>query len=127
MGTKPLRPPKGLDKAGAALWRAIAAQMHADGGELDARERQLLEDACRERDVLVGIEEEMVGQPRTSLGAQRQLVAHPLIGEARRSRQTIASLLKQINLDPQSEHVEKRGSATTSWQARAAAQARRAV
>lgn len=127
MATKPVRPPKGLAKTGAALWRSIAGQMHADGLQPDARERELLEAACRERDMLAGIEEALTGEPRTVRGAQGQIVAHPLLGEARRSRQSIAGLLKAIGLEDPMLAKPGSGSRTTSWQARAAAQSRNRI
>jgi hypothetical protein len=52
-------------------------------------------------------------------------VAHPLIGEARRSRTTIHSLLKQIGLeDPGAAAPVGRGGRTTSTSARHAAMTR---
>ena len=99
MSTKPTRPTGGLEAPGRALWRSLAMQVHDDGATFDARELALLTAACREADMLDSIERALDGQPRTVKGAQGQLVAHPLLGEARRSRQTIHSLLKGIGLD----------------------------
>jgi hypothetical protein len=81
-----------------------------------------LESACREQDMLALIEAALVDAPLTVKGAQSQLVAHPLIGEARRSRAQIASLLKAIGLDdPSLAASSGRGSRTTSTSARRAA------
>jgi hypothetical protein len=57
-------------------------------------------------------------------GAQGNLVAHPLIGEARRSRAAIQSLLKTIGLEDPAAEGKGRGSRTTSTQARTAAMRR---
>jgi hypothetical protein len=127
MTVRPARLPRDIGKCGAALWRSIAAQVAADGLELDPRERELLEAACRERDMLASIEDALAGEPRIVRGAQGQLVAHPLLGEARRSRQSIATLLKAISLEDPLASAGKgagSGSRTTSWQARAAATTR---
>lgn len=106
------------------MWRSIASQVAEDGLELDSRELKLLEAACREQDMLARIEAALADAPLTVKGAQNQMVAHPLIGEARRSRAQIASLLKAIGLDDPSTTVTGRGSRTTSVTARAAAMAR---
>ena len=125
MTTKPARPPKGLAAAGLELWRAIAKQVCADGLQLDARETALLTEACREADVRARIDEALIGVPVLMEGAQGQMVANPLIGEARRSRTTIAALLKQIGLeDPMASTKPGSGGRTTSWQARSAANSR---
>jgi P27 family predicted phage terminase small subunit len=122
MSTKAARTPKNLDPEGSALWRAIALQVAGDGLQLDQRELKLLESACREQDMLARIEAVLSTAPLVVLGAQNQMVAHPLIGEARRSRAQIASLLKAIGLDdPDAGSGSGRGSRTTSTSARGAA------
>ena len=122
MSTKPARAAKNLASEGRSLWRAIASQVAEDGLELDQRELKLLESACREQDMLARIEAALVDAPLTVKGAQSQMVSHPLIGEARRSRAQIASLLKAIGLDdPSADSGRGRGSRTTSTSARGAA------
>ena len=125
MSTKPARTPKNLAAEGRTLWRAIASQVAEDGLKLDQRELKLLESACREQDMLSRIELALVDAPLTVKGAQSQMVSHPLIGEARRSRAQIASLLKAIGLDDPTEAAGGgRGSRTTSMSARGAANSR---
>ena len=122
---RPMRAPAALSKPGRTLWKSVAHQLADDGLVLDARDRELLEQACREADVLAEIEDALVGAPKTVKGAQGQIVAHPLIGEARRSRTTMMTLLGKLDLaDPTSAAGGGSGSRTTPWQARAAAQAR---
>lgn len=124
MSTKQARAPRDLGAAGKALWRALVAQIAADGLEFDARELVLLAHACREQDMLSLIEADLAtAATLTVRGAQGQLVAHPLLGEARRSRAQVAALLKAIGLDPPDEAVG-RGGRTTSVQARKAAMSR---
>lgn len=125
MSLKPARPPRYLAEAGTNLWRSLASQIAGDGLQLDAREVMLLTEACREADMLDRIQLALVEAPMLMKGAQGQQVANPLIGEARRSRTTIASLLKQIGLeDPMLASKSGSGSRTTSWQAREAANTR---
>lgn len=119
------RVPSGLGDEGRRLWRSIASQVAEDGLELDQRELNLLRSAAREADMLVKIEAALEDQPMTVRGAQGQMVAHPLLSEARRSRTTIASLLKQLSLvDPGLSVDIGRGGRTTSTQARSAAMTR---
>lgn len=121
-GLTPVRAPKDLGREGKRLWRVIARQVAEDEAALDARETEWLRLACREADDLAGIEDALVGQPRTVRGAQGQLVAHPLIGEVRRSRNAIAAWLSKLDLvDPDAALSSGRGSRTTSTSARHAA------
>lgn len=123
MSTK-LRPPRDLGAAGKALWGALQAQIEADGLTFDARETVLLHHACRESDMLTAIEGELAAaKGLTVMGAQGQMVAHPLLGEARRSRAQVASLLKALGLeDPLAGGG--RGGRTTASSARAAVSTR---
>lgn len=123
MSVKAARCPRNLGTEGRRFWREITSQVASDGLELDRKELELLRAAAAEADQLARIEAALVDEPPVVKGAQGQAVAHPLIGEARRSRQAIASLLRQVSMQPPSE-VTGSGSRTTSTQARAAAMAR---
>lgn len=117
--------PSNLGTSGRALWREIAGQVAQDGLVLDAREAVLLTLACRETDQLAIIEDALVGASLMVRGSQGQEVAHPLIGEARRSRTTIAALLGRIGLDdPLAAAGPGKGSRTTPGMARGAANSR---
>lgn len=117
--------PGGLGTSGRALWREIAGQVAKDGLVLDAREAHLLAMACREADQLAVIEGALDGASLMVRGSQGQDVAHPLIGEARRSRTTIAALLGKIGLeDPMAADGPGRGARTTPAMARGAANSR---
>ena|SRR5690625_907565 len=99
MAVKAAPSPRDLGENGRKLWRKLAQQVANDGLIMDERELFLLHTACREADQLAAVEAALVGEPLTVRGSQGQLVAHPLLGEARRSRAQIASLLKAIALE----------------------------
>lgn len=104
---KPVRPVAGLGRSGAALWRQIAKQWADDGLVPDARERRILADACREADILAPVDDAIStaieSGDLTVSGSMGQTVAHPLIGEARRSRQFIAANLKVLGFSAEGE------------------------
>jgi hypothetical protein len=122
MAAKKPRTPSNLRESGSSLWRSIVNQVSADGLVLDARELRWLHDACDEADQLAALMVALADAPLTVLGSQRQPVANPLIGEARRCRVTIAGLLARVGLeDPEAAAGSGRGSRTTSTAARRAA------
>jgi hypothetical protein len=122
MAAKKPHTPSNLRESGASLWRSIVTQVSADGLVLDARELRWLHDACDEADQLAALMTALVDAQLTVLGSQRQPVANPLIGEARRCRVTIAGLLARVGLeDPAADSGTGRGSRTTSTSARGAA------
>lgn len=119
-----LAPPRGLGDAGKALWRAITGQLEGDGLTPDARESIWLELAAREADQLATIESALAGEALIVRGSRGQDVSHPLLAEARSSRQTIAALLARVGLEDPASVVVGRGSRTTSTSARRAAHVR---
>jgi hypothetical protein len=86
-------PPKGLAEGGLILWRAIVRT-----GELRADHRRILQDACFECDLIDDLEHSLIGEPRTVLGSQHQMVIHPLISELRQHRATLSTLLRALDL-----------------------------
>lgn len=87
--------PRGLNTAGKALWKGVV-----DTHELRADEYRMLEDACREAD-LVDVMEAARNEPGFSLmvrGSQGQMVINPIINEIRQHRTTLASLLGKLKL-----------------------------
>lgn len=124
-GITPPRAPRELGKAGRALWRDVAGQMAEDGLVPDRREQRYLLLACSEQDELAALEAELATLPKIVRGSQGQDVANPLIAECRRSRTFIATMLGKIELfDSTADRGSGSGSRTTSWSARAAANAR---
>lgn len=85
--------PKGLAKGGSKLWRAIVRT-----GELGPDLLRVLEDACREADLIDDLEQSQIGQPRTVPGSQKQLVIHPIISELRQHRTVLSALLRALDV-----------------------------
>jgi hypothetical protein len=86
-------PPKGLAKGGLILWRAIVRT-----GELRPDSLRVLQDACREADLIDDLEQFLVGEPRTVRGSQGQVVIHPIISELRQHRSVLSTLLRALDL-----------------------------
>lgn len=113
---RPVAPP-GLGSKGKKLWKD-----YVDKYDLRVDELRILEDACREVDLIERLEKK-ISSPGFNLegvGSMGQPVASPLIQEVRQHRALVAKLLKSIELP------EEEGSAATtrSTRARAAANAR---
>ena len=117
MSTK-LPTPKGLEKAGAALWRDVIGKY-----ELRADEQRILEDACRERDLLTRLETGLASADLIVRGSQGQDVINPIVSELRQHRSTFATLMRQLNL-PDAGGPSGDSGGELSAKNRAAAQAR---
>lgn len=90
--TTPKRPMK-LGTKARALWDDILG-----GFELGPHELRLLEDACREVDLIERLEVELRDAPLTVRGSQGQQVASPLVQELRQHRGALKGLLAALNL-----------------------------
>ena len=110
-------PPK-LGAGGRRLWAGVA-------GPFDLRpdELRVLEDACRELDLVDRLEAAVAAAPLVVAGSRGQETPHPLIPEVRAHRLVLARLLKQLQL-PDEPVVAKRKAMSTSTAARKAAAAR---
>lgn len=111
---KPAMPTK-LGAKARAYWKSIA-----DVFELDAHEWRLLEDICREIDLIEAMQKELEGSALVVEGSQGQPVANPLVQELRQHRSTVNTLMKALKLPD----ADGRAAAVTSQQARDAANAR---
>lgn len=115
--------PTGLGKAGSKLWRLIS-----DPAKYTLRpdEVRILEDSCREADLIDEIERQLDGEPFMVTGSQGQDVIHPLIPELRQHRATLTSMLLKLKLpDDEDEAGGDSGDANPrATAARAAANAR---
>ncbi len=89
--TKPA-PPKGTQKAGAALWTAVL-----DEYDLEAHEILLLREAVRTVDALDSLEAR-VAADGPLLGSSQGDRAHPALVEARQQRIALARLLAALRL-----------------------------
>ena len=88
-----LPPPVGLSEPAERLWREISEEW-----VLRPDEQRLLEDACREVDLIDRIADSMAGAPLTVEGSQGQRVVHPLLPELRAHRSTLRTLLRALSL-----------------------------
>lgn len=109
--------PRDLERAGRKLWGDIAR-----GGRyvLRADELRLLEDACREADLIDDLRVALKGQPRIVRGSMGQDAINPLISELRQHRSTLKSLLGSLSLpdDPSPltpRSVAARRAANARW------------
>ena len=116
-GSKP-RTPAGLGAGGRRLWSAVV-------GPFDLRpdELRILDDACREVDLVDRLEEAVAAAPLVVEGSRGQEAPHPLIPELRAHRLVLARLLKQLGL-PDEPGIAKTKTMARSTSARKAAAAR---
>ena len=108
--------PENIGPAGAQLWRSVTRDY-----ELRADELCILEDACRERDMLVRLESALDGASLLVSGSMGQVVVNPLVSELRQHRTTFATLMGKLKL-PDANGSDQGGA--LSAKNRAAAQAR---
>ena len=110
------KPPKDLRDAGKAVWSSIASKY-----QLRPDEVTRLEAACRTADVIGMLEDAWrdLGNPMVSKGSMGQEVIHPLIGEIRTQRSSLASLLSGLKLpdDAAGEAPvnQQRDAANSKW------------
>lgn len=87
-------PPADLGEKARQLWDNITSEY-----ELRADERRLLEDACREVDIIERLEAEMRLSPVLDMGSQGQPVISPILPELRQHRAILRALLAQLKLN----------------------------
>jgi hypothetical protein len=85
--------PSGLGAKSRKVWRGIT-----DEYDLGPHELRMLEDACREMDLVDRIEKELAAGDLVVEGSQRQPVASPLAQEVRQHRAVIARLFAALRL-----------------------------
>lgn len=112
------QPPANLGFAGKALWDSIIPAY-----ELRPDEVRILQDSCREADIIERLESELVDADLMVKGSMGQLVASPLVSEVRQHRATLAGLLGKLKI-PDSPAGAARKRAVVSEQAVKAARAR---
>jgi phage terminase small subunit len=123
------RAPNGLEAPGKALWRAVHNDLPS-GWEFDGRDLQLLAQACRQIDVVAGLEAEIERRGLFVRGSQMQSRLNPAIAEARQGRLAVGRLLGLIHMptDEDSKPVSAaseraRKAAQSRWRQRAMRQA----
>lgn len=100
MPAKPKQPPR-LGKNAKALWAEVTSLF-----ELRADELRILEDACREVDLVDRLEAELAGADLVVQGSQGQPVANPLVQEVRQHRAVLMRLLQGLKL-PEDDEAEQ--------------------
>ena len=86
--------PRGLKTQGRKLWDELT---NGDF-EFNAAEYRILEDACREVDLIDRLEEELAQEPTTVKGSMGQKVAHPHVSEIRQHRLALRNLIAALKL-----------------------------
>ena len=97
--------PRGLGKAGRALWRRIL-----DAYELSPAELELLTQACRVSDLLARADEQLAGEDLVVPGSRGQPVTNPLLAEAGQQRRVLDALLRSMSLPMPGEAEGRRRS-----------------
>mgnify|MGYP000271212375 FL=1 len=88
------RQPTGLGKGpGSRLWKEIVALY-----DLRPDELQVLEEACRETNLVSEMRLELQKSKILTTGSMGQTVVHPLVAELGKHRATVAALLRQLKL-----------------------------
>lgn len=108
--------PTNLGPKSRRLWRDVAAKY-----DLRPDECRLLEDSCREVDLIERLEAALVDAPLMERGSQGQMVASPLVSELRQHRSVLAGLFRALKLPDESG---RRGESAEEISAKARAAAR---
>jgi hypothetical protein len=78
----------------------------------------MVEDACREADLIEAMRGELGTQQLTAIGSTGQVVVHPIVQEIRQYRAIIACLLGYLKLPDEDDPGERSSSARASAMAR---------
>lgn len=101
--------PKGLARAGKALWREVQRQY-----VLDPAEASILMQMCRISDQLSRISDQLWAENVVVSGSRGQDVANPLLAESRLLSAALARLAKSLNLpQPRSGSSSRKGRLTS--------------
>lgn len=87
------KPPAGLGVKARSVWTRITKEY-----DLRADELRLLEDACREVDLIERIDKELAKGSLMVPGSMGQQVTNPLVAEIRQHRLALARLFNQLHL-----------------------------
>lgn len=90
--TAPKTPAK-LGASGRSLWASVAGKY-----ELRADEQRILEDACREADLVDKISAQLAKDDLMVVGSMGQPVVNPMVAEVRQHRTALAGLLRGLKL-----------------------------
>jgi len=95
------KPPSKLSGKARKLWTETTTAFNLREDEL-----RVLEDACREGDLVDRLEAEVAKSGLMVEGSQGQPVASPLITEIRQHRTVVARLLQSLKLPEDAESAE---------------------
>lgn len=127
MNTAFPRQPIGLLRGGRNLWQSVRDRNYV----LRPDELRVLEDACREVDLIDALEARLRACVKagefTVKGSMGQQVINPLISEVRQHRSTLASMLARLRLPDAGDDSAVAGPAGRGEQQRNAAAARWAI
>lgn len=87
------RPPPGLGRAGARLWRVMTSTYR-----FDTAETLILFELCRVARRLDEIRAEIDRGPLSVPGSRGQVIVHPGLAEERQLRDQLARLVRQLDL-----------------------------
>lgn len=110
--------PSELGSKGSWLWDEIT-----DRYDLRPDEIRILEDACREADLIERLEVDLRDSALMVKGSQGQVVSSPLVSELRQHRATLSGMLRGLKL-PDTDSQASQKAESDSQKARAAARAR---
>lgn len=113
--------PAGLSKKANARWNDVVRRW-----DLRPDELRVLEDACREMDIIDSLQKVLAKDGPLTTGSMGQVVAHPALGEIRQHRSVLAGLLRSLKLPDDAAGAGVEAEARSSA-ARKAAQSRWAV
>jgi hypothetical protein len=116
VATKPA--PKNLGAAGRKMWKAVCSTY-----VLRPDEYRILEDACREVDLIDRLEEALQDAELIVHGSMGQPVANPLVQEIRQHRGQLRQLFAALKLPDDGTPVPGEGQGDSTG-ARAAAESR---
>lgn len=106
--------PTGLKKRGKNTWDSVVKKYDLRTDELD-----ILEDICREIDMIDALEKELKGANLVVMGSQGQEVANPMISELRQHRATKKSLWAALKLPDEGNAAagvnQQRDAAQSKW------------
>lgn len=105
--------PAGLGPKSSKIWRALLTKYDFRIDEL-----RMLEDACREVDLIERMQAELDAGPLQVRGSAGQLVASPLVQELRQHRQTLRALFAALAVPDEDAGVQvnqHRAAAMAKW------------
>lgn len=117
MPTRKATVPIGLTPKGRKFWHDVTSEH-----QLRVDELRILEDACREIDLIARLDAELRKKGSTLVvnGSMGQPVANPLVAEVRQHRNTLKGLLASLKLPDDPDEAKGKSRSTSAREAAAA-------